>query len=282
MTVKVVTDSTSDIPAELAEELGITVVPIYVIFGQETYRDGVDMDADEFFDKLVHNNVHPTTSVPSPKDFADVYNELASKTDEIISIHLTSKESGTYNSAVLAKELVEKECRIEVVDSQSISMSLGMLVIAAARQALAGASLDQVAEFAHRNVPRVHLMILLDTLKYVIRGGRLSKASGLVGTVLRVRPLLTMREGDLMPAGVARTKAKAVERLYSFAKGFSRVKELAVAYTTDRDEARSFLDRMKSLFPDATSYLARVGPSLGTHAGPGTMGVAIWESEAEA
>jgi DegV family protein with EDD domain len=281
MAVKVVTDSTSDIPEELAKELGITVVPIYVMFGQETFRDRVDMGTDEFFDRLVHNNVHPTTSVPSPKDFADIYNELASETDEIISIHLTSKESGTYNSAVLAKELVEKKCRIEVVDSQSVSMSLGMLVIGAARQALAGASLDQVAEFVRRCIPHMHLMIIVDTLKYVIRGGRLNKASGLVGTVLRVRPLLTLREGDLVTVGVARTKAKAVERLYDFARSFSRAKEIAVAYTTTHDEARSLLDRIKAHFPDATSYLARVGPSLGTHAGPGAMGVAILEGETE-
>lgn len=279
MTVRVVTDSTCDIPPELIEELGIKVVPIYVMFGQESYRDRVDMGTDEFFDRLVHNHVHPTTSVPSPKDFADVYNELAKETDEIISIHLTSKESGTYNSACLARELVENEkCRIEIVDSQSISMSLGMLVIAAAREALAGASLTQVAELVRHNVPKLHLMILVDTLKYVIRGGRLNKASGLVGTVLRVRPLLTLKEGDLSPVGVARTKAKAVERLYSFAQGFSRVKELAVAYTTDHEEANSLLHRLKQRFPDATSYLTRVGPSLGTHAGPGAMGVAIREA----
>jgi DegV family protein with EDD domain len=279
MTVRVVTDSTCDIPPELIEELGIKVVPIYVMFGQESYRDRVDMGTDEFFDRLVHNHVHPTTSVPSPKDFADVYNELAEETDEIISIHLTSKESGTYNSACLARELVEDEkCRIEIVDSQSISMSLGMLVIAAAREALAGASLEQVTELVRHNVPKLHLMILVDTLKYVIRGGRLNKASGLVGTVLRVRPLLTLKEGDLSPVGVARTKAKAVERLYSFAQSFSRVKELAVAYTTDHEEANSLLERLKQMFPDATGYLARVGPSLGTHAGPGAMGVAIREA----
>jgi DegV family protein with EDD domain len=280
MTVRVVTDSTCDIPAELAEELGIRVVPIYVMFGQETYRDRVDMGTDEFFDRLVTNNVHPTTSVPSPKDFADVYNDLAEESDEIISIHLTAKESGTYNSAVLARDLVEKQCRIEVVDSQSISMSLGMLVIAAARAAQSGANLEQVADMVRRNVPQVHLMILVDTLKYVIRGGRLNRASGLVGTVLRVRPLLTLKEGDLSPAGVARTKAKAVERLYGFANSFSRVKELAVAYTTDHEEADSLLQRLKDAFPNARSYLTRVGPSLGTHAGPGAMGVAIWEGEA--
>ncbi len=280
MTLRVVTDSTCDIPPELAEELGIRIVPIYVMFGQDTYRDRVDMGADEFFSRLVTNHVHPTTSVPSPKDFADVYNELADDADEIISIHLTAKESGTYNAAVLAKDLVAKKRRIEVVDSESISMSLGMLVIAAARAARSGANLDQVAEMVRRNVPRVHLMILVDTLKYVVRGGRLNRPAGLVGTVLRVRPLLTLREGDLKPAGVARTKARAVESLYNFAKRFSRVKELAVAYTTERDEADSLLGRLKAAFPDATGYLARVGPSLGTHAGPGAMGVAIWEAEA--
>jgi DegV family protein with EDD domain len=279
MTLRVVTDSTCDIPPELAEELGIRIVPIYVMFGQETYRDRVDMGADEFFARLVTNNVHPTTSVPSPKDFADVYNELAAEADEIISIHLTAKESGTYNSAVLAKDLVAKKCRIEVVDSQSISMSLGMLVIAAARAARSGAKLDEVAEMVRSNVPRVHLMILVDTLKYVVRGGRLNRPTGLVGTVLRVRPLLTLKEGDLKPVGVARTKARAVESLYNFANRFSGVKELAVAYTTERDEAASLLERLKAVFPDVPSYLARVGPSLGTHAGPGAMGVAIWEAE---
>jgi DegV family protein with EDD domain len=277
MTVKVVTDSACDIPAELVEELGITVVPIYVMFGQKAFRDRIDLGTDEFFERLVHNNVHPTTSVPSPKDFANVYNELAKETDEIISIHITSQESGTYNSALLGKELVEGNCRVEVVDSKSVSMSMGMLVIAAAREAMAGKSLDQVADFVRRLVPTLHLMILVDTLRYVIRGGRLNKPTGLVGSVLRVRPLLTVKEGDLSVVGVARTKAKAVERLVTFAKSFSRVKEIAVAYTTEHDEARHLLDRLKAAFPDATSYLTRVGPSLGTHAGPGAMGVAIRE-----
>ena len=281
MAVKVVTDSTCDIPAPLLRELGITVVPVYVMFGDKAYRDRVDISEDEFYDKLVHDSVHPTTSVPSPKDFADIYNELAKETDEIVSIHLTSKESGTCNSALLARDLVDKRCRVEVVDSQSISMSLGLLVIAAAKEARAGASLEQVAELVRRNVPRMHLMILVDTLKYVIKGGRLNKAQGLVGSLLRIRPLLTMRDGNLLPAGVARTKAKAAERLYEFAKGFSKVKELAVAYTTDHDEAKSLLDRIRAAFPEATSYLTRVGPSLGTHAGPGAMGVAIRECESE-
>src|SRR4030043_201007 len=133
MVVKIVTDSTSDIPPQVLKDLGITVVPIYVVFGNNTYRDRVDIGEEEFYSKLSQDSVHPTTSVPSPKDFADVYNKLAKETDEIISIHLTSKESGTYNSALLGKELVTKKCRVEVLDSLSVSLGLGLIVIHAAR-----------------------------------------------------------------------------------------------------------------------------------------------------
>jgi DegV family protein with EDD domain len=277
MAVKVVTDSTCDIPAQLVQELGITVVPIYVVFGDKSYRDKIDIGEDEFYDKLIHGSVHPTTSVPTPRDFADVYNKLAEETDEIISIHITSKESGTYNSALLARELVTKKCRIEVVDSLSMSMALGLLVTEAGQAAKAGASLDKVTEIVRQAVPRVHLIILVDTLKYVVRGGRLSKAHGILGSVLKVKPLLTLREGDLSLMGVARTKAKAMERLYEFARGFSKVKEIAVAYTTTHDEAKALADRIKAGFPDVPLYLTRVGSSLGTHAGPGAMGVAVRE-----
>lgn len=277
MTVKVVTDSTCDIPPQLVQDLDITVVPIHVVFGDKSYRDKIDISEDEFYEKLIHGPVHPTTSVPTPKDFADVYNKLAEETDEIISIHLTSKESGTFNAALLAKELVTRKCRIEVVDSLSLSMALGLLVVEAAREAKAGASLDKVTELVRQAVPKVHLIILLDTLKYVVRGGRLSKAYGIIGSALRVKPILTLKEGDLSLMGVARTKAKAMERLYEFAKGFSKVKEIAVAYTTAQDEAKEFADRLKAAFPDVPLYLTRVGSSLGTHAGPGGMGVAVRE-----
>jgi len=281
MTVKIVTDSTSDIPEQLAEELGITVVPVYVVLGGKSFRDRVDIGAEEFYSRLSQDSLFPSTSVPSPKDFAEVYNRLAKETDEIVSIHLTSKESGTYNSALLATELVDKRCRIEVIDSLSVSMSCGLLVIAAAKEARAGAGIDRVAELVRRSIPHMHLLIMLDTLKYVVKGGRLGRTQGLLGTVLRVRPLLTLREGDLSVAGVTRTKVKAVERLYDFVKGFPRVEEVAVAYTTTHDEAKLLADRIKALFPEAPLYLARVGPSLGTHAGPGAMGVAVreWASD---
>jgi len=277
MTVKVVTDSTCDMPPQLMQDLGITAVPIYVVFGDKSYRDKLDIGDDEFYEKLVHGPVHPSTSIPTPKDFADVYNKLAQETDEIISIHITSKESGTYNAALLARELVTKKCRIEVVDSLSMSMALGLLVAEAGRQAKAGASLEKLTESVRQTIPKVHLIFLLDTLKYVVRGGRLGKAYGIIGSALRVKPLLTLKEGDLSLVGVARTKAKAVERLFEFAKGFPKVKELAVSYTTAHDEAKAFADRLTAAFPSVRVSLMRVGSSLGTHAGPGGMGIAVRE-----
>ena len=158
------TDSTSDIPADLAQELGITVIPIYVIFGQKVYRDRVDIDVDEFYHRLVHGPVHPTTSVPSPQDFADAYNRLTVETDEIISIHVTSKLSGIYNSALSGIQLVGKKCRVEVVDSMSMSMGLGLALLAAAREAQTGSNLDQVGALTRRTVLQVHSLIMADTL----------------------------------------------------------------------------------------------------------------------
>lgn len=273
--VKIVTDSTCDVPPHLMKELDITVVPVYTVFGDTSYRDRVDINDDEFYYKLTHDSIHPTTSVPTPKDFADVYNRLAEQTDEIVSIHLTSKESGTYNAAVLGTQLVTRKCRIEVIDSLSVSLGCGLLVLEAAREAKEGASLERVSELVRQAVPKVHLLILVDTLKYVVRGGRLSKAHGIIGAVIKVKPMLTLKEGDLSLVGVARTKAKAVERLFEFAKSFSNVKEIAVAYTTTHDEAETLADRVKEALPSVPLYITRVGSALGTHAGPGAMGIAV-------
>jgi len=278
MTVKVVVDSTSDIPEQLAKEWDITVVPAYVVFGDKSYRDRLDISEDEVYTRLDQDSVFPTTSVPSPQDFADVYNKLADETDEIISIHVTSRESGVYNSALLGRELVNKKCRIEVVDSLSLAMSYGILAIAAAKEAKAGASLEKVAEVVRESIPRMHLLIVLDTLKYVVRGGRLGKGYGLLGSVLRIKPLLTMRDGKLMLAGVARTRAKAIKRLYDFVEGFPQVSDVAVSYTTSKEEAEALAEQIKADFPDIPLYFTRVGPVLGTHTGPGAMGVAVREA----
>ena len=278
MTVKVVVDSTSDIPEKLAKEWDITIVPAYVLFGGKSYRDRLDISEDEVYARLDHDSVFPTTSVPSPQDFADVYNKLADETDEIISIHLTSRESGVYNSALLGKGLINKKCHIEVIDSLSVAMSYGILAIAAAKEAKTGATLEKVTEVVRESIPRMHLIMVLDTLKYVVRGGRVGKGYGLLGSVLRIKPLLTMRDGKLMLAGVARTRTTAIKRLYDFVEDFPQVSEIAVSYATSNEDAEALAERIKSSHPDTPLYLTRIGPVLGTHAGPGAMGVAVRES----
>ncbi|MBM4445506.1 MAG: DegV family protein [Chloroflexi bacterium] len=275
--VKVVTDSTSDIPTDVLQDLCISVVPLYVVFGDKTYRDRVDIREEDFYRRLTTELTLPTTSVPPPQDFADVYNRLADETDEIISIHLTAKESGTYNSARLGRDLVRKKCRVEVVDSQSISMACGLLAMAAAREAMAGRSLDQVTEIVRRSLHRTHILFMVDTLKYVVRGGRIGKAQGMLGSVLGVKPLLTMRDGDLSLSGVARTRARAVQRLFDFARGYPRLTEAAVPYTTNREAADKLAEDVRRAFPGAAVHVTRVGPALGTHAGPDSMGMVVME-----
>ncbi len=206
MTVKIVTDSTADLPSQVAEELGIIVVPVYLRFGEKVYRDGVDIGHDEFYQKLVTSPIHPSTSQSSPSDFTDVYRKLAGETDDIVSIQVTSKLSGTYASALQGKELSATGCHIEVVDSLSVSMGLGLIAIAAARLAAAGESLHTVMVEIRQAITQIRLLALFGTLKYLHRGGRIGKAKTLLGSVLNVKPLLTMRDGELVPVGQARTR----------------------------------------------------------------------------
>ena len=173
MTVKIVTDSSCDLSAEIAQELGITVVPLYVRFGEEVYRERVDISDEEFYEKLQHGPIHPVTIQPTPQDFANVYEGLSQKADGIVSIHVSTKLSGTYNCAVQGKEMIEKRCPIEVVDSQLITISLGLVDIAAAAVANAGGNLQQVLEEVKQAIPNIHLLGLLDTLKYLLLGGRI-------------------------------------------------------------------------------------------------------------
>jgi DegV family protein with EDD domain len=281
MTVRVVTDSICDLPPNLAQELGITVVPAYVIFGQKAYRDRVDMTEEEFYHKLVYGSVYPTTSVPSPQDFADAYNRLAQETDEIISIHASSKLSGILNSALSGTQLVAGKCRIEVVDSKSISIGLGLSVMAAAREAQAGRNLEQVTQFARRAILQIHNRSMADTLKYAVKGGRVNRAYGLIGTVLGVKPILGMRDGGVFLAGLARTRAKALQRMYDFAVSFPRVQEIALGYTTEYDVAKNLAQRLKTTFPETPVHISRVCPAVAVYGGPGGMGIGVREQETD-
>jgi DegV family protein with EDD domain len=278
MVVKIVTDSTCDLPAHIAKDLDITVVPAYVHFGNKTYRDGVDITCDELYRRLVEGPVHPTTSAPSPGDFVQAYNKLAEETDNIVSITVTSKMSAIYKSAMIAREALVGKCRIEVVDSQSMTMGLGLITMAGAERARHGDGMEEVLEAIRNAIPRVHLVAMLDTLKYALKGGRLGKASRLLGAMIKVKPMISMRDGEVIPAGLARTRVKAIDRLTDFVRKRVPIEEIAVVHNTSPKEAETLAGRLKSIIPDRESIMAKVGPGLGVHGGPGALVVVLRES----
>ena len=275
MTIKIVTDSTADLPAKLAEELDVTVVPVYLRFGEQVYRDRVDISEDEFYQRLMHDPIHPNTTQPSPQDFADVYEKLSKDADGIISIHLTSKLSGTYNSAVQGKKMVESKCPIEVIDTQTISIAIGLIVIQASRMAKSGMSLKQIMDELTKIIPNVHLLVLFDTLKYLVKGGRIGKAKALLGSLLNVKPILKVKDGELVPSGQVRTRSKGMGQLLDFVKNATEIQDLAILYSTTPDEAQALIESTSSIFPKECTILARLGPALGVHGGPGILAVAL-------
>ena len=272
MTIKVVTDSCSDITQEEAKELGITVVPAYVHFGDEVYRDGVDIDCDQFYHKLVTNHVHPSTAAASPGDFAKAYEEIAKGTNEIVSIHVTGKHSAMYDSALVGKEISEKKgCHIEVIDSLGVTMWQGLVAIAAANAAKAGYSLKQVVNKALETISQLRALALLDTLRYAVKGGRLGNTIFAIESLLNVKPLITLHCGEIRPAGLTRTRVKGIARLREFISSSPRIEDLAIVYSSTPDDARALADHARSLFPNLIPRISRLGPTLGVHGGPGAL-----------
>lgn len=275
--MRVVTDSVADIPPKLAEELAITVVPFYVRFGDEVYRDGVDLSTEEFYRKLMSNRRLPVSSTPSPGEIAEVYDRLAGETGEILSIHVSSKLTATYEVALQARKQMKRKCRVEIVDSQSGAMGEGLVVITAAREAQAGADLARVADIARKAVLKSHVHMCFDTLEYLRRGGRIGRAQALLGSVLRVNPIVGVKDGEVHPFGRERSRAKAIDRLFEFVKSLPSVRELAVEHATTPDEAEALADRLGALFPRERIYISTVAPAVGVHVGPRVIAVSALE-----
>ena len=275
MSVRIVTDSVSDLPSEVAEELGITVIPLNVRFGTEVYRDRIDLTAEQFYEKLKYSKTLPVTSVPSPATFAEAYDKLAEETNEILAIILSSKLSGTYEVALQSIGLMKRKCRVEVVDSRWAVMAQGFIVIAAARAAQAGASLDEVLDITHGNISRVDMCAAFDTLEYLKRGGRIGKAQAFLGSMLRVNPIITLKDGLVEPVSRTRSRAKAIDYLYGFAVSYSHIDGMAVEDAACPDEAEALVERLSSKFPKECIYRSRTTPAIGTYTGPGLLLVAI-------
>jgi DegV family protein with EDD domain len=275
MTVKIVTDSTSDLTPEIAGKLGITVVPLNVHFGTESYRDGVDLTTEDFYRKLTQSKILPTTSTPSPRTFAEVYDRLAEETDEILVITLSSKYSATYEEAVQAKGMRKSKCQLEVIDSLFSMSALGLICISAAKVAQAGASLDEVIEVVRKNMRRIDLRIAFDTLEYLKRGGRIGTAQAFLGSMLKVNPILTIKDGYTEAVTRTRSRTKAIDHLCNFALSFSRIEEMAVEDAATPDEAELLVERLSTKFPKERIYRSKVSPVVGTHVGPHVLAVTV-------
>jgi len=275
--VKLVTDSVSDLPPEVAKNLEITVIPLNVQFGCETYKDRVDLTAEDFYQKLENSSTLPSTSAPSPGFFAEVFDDLAIKYSQILGVFLSRKLSATYDTAVQGVKLMKRKCQVEIVDSTLGIMGQGLLVMEAAKKALTGANLGELVGMISETIPRIHIRITLDTLEYLARGGRIGKVQALMGAMLRMNPILGIKDGVAFPFARVRSRAKATDWLCEFASKFNKVKALAVEYGTNVAEAEALVKRIASIFPKVPLYLSNVSPVIGTHTGPNILSITVME-----
>lgn len=275
--VKIVTDSLADIPPPIQRDLDITTVPCIVRFGEKEYRDRVDLSTAEFYRQLTSSATLPKTSQPPVGVFEQIYRDISQATDAIVSIHVVGKLSGVLNTARLAAQNVPNAA-IEVIDSHQVSMALGWLVILAARAAKAGKSLPEIGSIVQDAMDRVHLIAMLDTLEYVRRGGRLGKGAALFGTLLKVKPFISIQHDEVVPLENVRTQKRSLERLARIALDSGPIQELAVIHAATEQSARQVLKALAHTISEERIVLTETGPVLGAHAGPGAVGIA-WLTE---
>ncbi|MDD5190296.1 MAG: DegV family protein [Dehalococcoidales bacterium] len=282
MTVQIVTDSLSDLTPELTKDNGITVVPLTVIFGHETYLDRVTISTDEFYHRLVYGNIWPASSQPTPQDFANTYDKLAENTNEILTITLSSRLSGTFQSATAAKSLMKnKKCKIEVIDSQTVAMGLGLVVLSAANQAKKGMNLTQLTEYSRKALNRSHFMAYFDTLKYLAKGGRIGKAQGLLGSVLSIKPILNTKDGEMSPVTRVRSQVAGMDYLFKYVTGFKNIEMVGIEHTTQIEPCDAFAKRFSAVYPKVPVIRSTVSPVLGVHGGPNALAITVLEAEAK-
>jgi DegV family protein with EDD domain len=271
--VKVVTDSTADIPAEMAARLGITIIPSYVVFGSKTYRDGVELTKQQFYQRLAETSVIPTTAAPAPAVYQEAYRRLAEETDQIISIHLASRLSALHNSAsVAARDL--KGARIAVIDSEQATMGYGWMAIAAAEAARRGETLEQIVALVEGMKHRSWVLAVLDTLEYVHRGGRVGWVQAMIGTLLRIKPIVEIRHGEVGLVERARTLERSLERLLDLIEAFGPLERAIVLHANVPDRADRVADRLQAIAPGWERLVAQAGVTIASHAGPGAVGIA--------
>lgn len=280
--VSIITDSSSDIPPDLAQTLDIRIIPLKILFGAQVFHDRVDITPQEFYRKLRSSSVLPTTSQPSAGDFVQVYQEVSQSADSIVSIHISGALSGTIESAHMAKTQMGESFPIHIVDSRSTSMGLGFMVLAAAKMAAEGMDALQVVEHVQRLIPRMNVLFVVDTLEYLHKGGRIGGAKRLLGSVLSIKPLLHLHDGQVDVLEQTRTKRGALTRLLEVVEeriGAATGVHMAVVHAAVPGEATALKEEIERRFHCEELYVLELSPVLGVHTGPGVIGVGFYTEE---
>jgi DegV family protein with EDD domain len=278
--VAIVTDSTAFLEPGVTQDLDITVVPLEVHLGDETLRDGIDITPEAFFQRLEQDGGFPRTSPPSVETFEQVYANLHSRTDEILSIHISGLLSQTLSRAQHGAESLLGRCTIDVVDSLTTSLGLGILAKAAAEAAQQDATLEEVVRLVRGMIPHIYLVFYVNQMDYLEQGHRIGKAQAILGTMLNIKPLLFMEDGELIPLEKVRTHEKAIEKLFEFVAEFSELAQAAIAqrHASPTQETKMLLERLEQLFPHIAFPIIQYGPVLASHIGPSAMGVIVYET----
>ncbi len=274
--VVIVVDSTLDVPASVAVDLGIQIVPLNVQFGDETFLDQVEMSSDEFLQRLKTSPDLPKTSQPAPARFEEAFRAATESGHDVLCVTLSADLSGTYNSARLAAEAVDPE-RVRVIDSRSVSVGGGFIAIAAARAVQVGASLTDVAAVAESMPARISLYAALDTLEFLHKGGRIGRASALVGSLLSIKPIVQIRDGHVLPVERVRTWRKALDRLATLAGEHAPAEYLGVMHVGNLPDAQRLADRIAPVVMSGDVLLGQLGPVVATYGGPGLVGFIVVE-----
>ncbi len=275
--VKILTDSTADLPPDVVERLGITVLPMKIHIGQKTYRDGVDITAQDFFKKAEHAPTPPTTTPPSAREFEEAFAELTKQTDEVVGIFTSSKLSQAFRIATRAAAPLLGRSKIVVIDSQLITVGLGMLVTAAAQLAADGGSLDDVVRLVRGLIPRIYIAFFVETLDYLEHGGRVGKAQALLGGMLSIKPLLILEEGEIVALEKVRTRQKAIEKLVEFITEFTHIERMVILHSTTPEDVNLLIEQINLVLPNLDISIDYYGPVMATHLGPNALGVVVYE-----
>jgi DegV family protein with EDD domain len=277
--VAIVTDSTAYFEPGEAESLGIQVVPLQIQMGTDKLLEGIEITSDELFKRLSLGAPYPKSLPPSPVTFEKVYSKLHKETDQILSIHISSLLSKTVQTAKMGAETLLGRCTIEIVNSMTTSVGLGILVKAAAKAANEGADLDDIVRLVRGMMPHIYLVFYVETMDYLERSERIGKAQAILGTMLNIKPILFMEDGDIIPLEKVRTTEKAIEKLFEFVTEFDNLEQTAIIQRSIQPNKDALLlqERLMQNFPNLEFPIIQYGPDLATRIGPNALGVVVYE-----